>query len=465
MRRFRLLLLLASVCGSAGACSQPKSDAPLVVLVLVDTLRRDSLSCYGSARPTPAIDALAAEGARFEQAISSSGWTLPAVASILTGVAPPVHQARGKNTRLTPISPDVPTGAELLASAGVRTLAFTNAAFVNRLLGLTRGFEFESHQHAYNHEIRRADATIDAALAQLAKDDGRPTFCLIHLFDPHLDYDPPGEFAQRYVEPGAPPRKPLQWQDCSQVLPGQSETVTPEHVARVRAAYDAEIAFVDAQIARLVAELERRGDLARTTIVVTADHGEEFWEHGAFEHGHSLYDELVRVPLIVRMPVSSGLPVPSGQVLDLPVRTLDLLPTVFDLLGLASAPGFEGRSLLPVLRGEDHEPRAVVLDGTLYGRDKVALRTESHKLILERAPGAVRRLELYDWRADPLERHELAASQPELAERLRVELEARLAVYARQAQGLRPGELLDLSPANQAEILEQLEALGYGGDG
>lgn len=433
----------------------------MVVLVLVDTLRRDSLSCYGGARPTPAIDALAAEGVRFEQAISSSGWTLPAVASILTGVAPPVHRARGKNTRLTPISPDVPTGAELLDAAGVRTLAFTNAAFVNRLLGLTRGFEFESHEHAYNHEIRRADATIDAALAQLAKDDGRPTFCLIHLFDPHLDYDPPGEFAQRYVEPGAAPRRALQWQDCSRVLPGQSETVTPEHAARVRAAYDAEIAFVDAEIGRFVAELGRRGDLARTTIVVTADHGEEFWEHGAFEHGHSLYDELVRVPLIVRTPGSSA----RGQVLDAQVRTLDILPTVFEVFGLPEAPGFEGRSLFSLVRGGDSEPRTVVLDGTLYGRDKAALRTESHKLILERAPGAPRRIELYDWRADPLERHDLAATEPELAEGLRLELEARLAGYARQAANLRPGELLDLSPANQAEILRQIEALGYGGDG
>jgi arylsulfatase A-like enzyme len=443
-----------------GACSAKRDDGPpLVVLILVDTLRRDSLSCYGGTRPTPALDALAAEGVRFEQAISSSGWTLPAAASILTGVAPPVHQARGKKTRLTPISPDVPTGAELLSAAGVRTLAFTNAAFVNPLLGLTRGFEHQSHRHAYNQDLRRADATLDAALTELAKDDGRPTFCLVHLFDPHLDYDPPGEFAQRYAEDLSDESRPLSWEDCSKVLPGQRESVTPQHVARVRAAYDAEVAFVDAEIGRFVNELERRGLRTRTTIIVTADHGEEFWEHGAFEHGHSLYDELVRVPLILAPGEAPERP----SVVDAPVRTLDLMPTVFALLGLPPVPAFEGQSLLPI-RAEDRAARPLVLDSTLYGHDKVALRTERHKLILDRDPRAARPLELYDWTADPLEQRDLAAAEPALAARLRAELEARLAAYAVQASGLRPGELQDLSPENRAEIQRQLDALGYGGD-
>ena len=371
-----------------------------------------------------------------------------------------MHQARGKKTRLTPISLDVPTGAELLSAAGVRTLAFTNAAFVNPLLGLTRGFEHESHHHAYNRDVRRAGATIAAALEELAKDDGRPTFCLIHLFDPHLDYDPPGEFAKRYTEGLADAHRPLGWEDCSSVLPGQREEVTPEHAASVRAAYDAEVAYVDAEIGRFVAELERRGDLARTTLVVSADHGEEFWEHGAFEHGHSLYDELVRVPLVIAPGDDEG----HASVVETPVRTLDLMPTIFELLGLSPAPTFEGQSLLPVWRGTDRNPRSAVLDSTLYGHDKVALRTERHKLILDREPRAEHPLELYDWSADPLEQHDLAGAQPALAARLRAELEARLAAYAIQAKDLRPGELLDLSPANQAEIQRQLDALGYGGD-
>ncbi len=453
---FRSLVFLALALASA--CGWARDDAPRVVLILVDTLRRDSLSCYGGARPTPALDALAAAGVRFEQAISSAGWTLPAAASILTGVSPALHQARGKQTRLTPISPDVKTGAELLSSAGVRTLAFTNAAFVNPLLGLTRGFEFESHRHAYNRDIRRADETLAAALAQLETDDGRPVFCLVHLFDPHLDYDPPGEFAQRYTEGLSAARRPLRRKDASHVRPGQQESVAPEHVARVRAAYDAEVAFVDAEIGRFVTELRARGELERTTIVVSADHGEEFWDHGAFEHGHSLYDELVRVPLLLVRPDE---PRPD-RAIDIPVRTLDLMPTIFELLGLGSAPAFEGESLLALLDGAAHEPRTALLDGTLYGFDKVALRSGRYKLVLDRDPQAAKALELYDWRADPREQHDLAAAEPDVVARLAAELEARLAVQAAQAEQLRPAEPLDLAPARQQEILRQLESLGYG---
>jgi arylsulfatase A-like enzyme len=146
------------------------------------------------------------------------------------------------------------------------------------------------------------------------------------------------------------------------------------------------------------------------------------------------------------------------------VRTLDLMPTIFELLGVPTSSGFEGQSLLPVLRGEDRAARPAVLDSTLYGHDEVALRTERHKLILDRDPRAARSVELYDWTSDPLERHDLTPSEPALAARLRAELEARLAAYAVQARDLRPGEVQDLSPANQAEILRQLESLGYGGD-
>jgi len=458
----RAALLLTGLLALGACADRTPSDAPLVVLVLVDTLRRDSLSCYGGEFPTPNLDALAARGTRFEQAISSSGWTLPAAASILTGVSPSVHQARGKHTRLTPVSPDVETVAELLRAGGVRTLAFTNAAFVNPLLGLTRGFEHESHRHAYNQDIRRAGETFGAALAELARDDGRPTFLLVHLFDAHLDYDPPGEFAARYTEGLEDPRRPLAFPACSRVPPGEQEPgVSAAHVRRVRAAYEAEVAYVDHELGRFLAALEERGDLARTTVLVTADHGEEFWEHGAFEHGHSLYDELVRVPLLFVPPPGSASA--SAGVESLPVRTLDLAPTLCELFGVAPGARFEGASLLSVLAGVDREPRSALSEGTLYGSDKFALRTARHKLILDRHPRARRPVELYDWTVDPLEREDLAAREPELARTLRNELEARLAALELLGRELRPGEVQDLSPAKLEEYLLQLESLGYGG--
>jgi arylsulfatase A-like enzyme len=462
MPRLQVVLLgiVAGLGGLAGCGGEARGEAPIVVLVLADTLRRDSLSCYGGEFPTPHMDELARRGVRFEQAISSSGWTLPAAASILTGVSPSVHQARGKHTRLTPISPDVETVAERLRAGGVRTLAFTNAAFVNPLLGLTRGFERESHRHAYNQDVRRAGETLAAAFAELARDDGRPTFCFVHLFDAHLDYDPPGEFATRYTEGLTDARRPLGFPDCSHVPPGEPEPgVSAEHVRKVRAAYEAEVAYVDHELGKFLAGLEERGDLERTTVILTADHGEEFWEHGAFEHGHSLYDELVRVPLVIA-PAQGR----AGEVCDVPVRTLDLAPTLCELFGVEGGGEYEGESLLAALRGETVEPRTALAEGTLYGSDKVALRNERYKVVLDRHPRAKRPIEVYDWRADPREQVDLTQQEPELARELQRELEARLAALESVARGKRPGEVQDLSPAKREEYLRQIESLGYGGD-
>ena len=178
-------LTLATACGE----SEPP---PHVVLVVVDTLRADALGCYGhQAANTPAIDAFAAESVQFTDAVSSSGWTLPSVGSLLTGVWPTLHKATGKLTLLRPISPDIPTAAELLVDEGYTTLGFANAAFLSPLLGLDRGFEVFDHKHAYNQDVRRADQTVSDAILELNKrDKDDPVFLLVHLFDSHLDYDP-----------------------------------------------------------------------------------------------------------------------------------------------------------------------------------------------------------------------------------------------------------------------------------
>jgi len=454
-----LAALLLAGCGRAPAGPPDR----VIVLVLVDTLRRDSLSCYGNARDvTPSIDALAADGLRFEQAIAASGWTLPSTASLLTGVSPLVHKAEGRGTRLTPVSPDVPTGAELLRAAGFRTVAFTNAAFVNPLLGLTRGFDVVSHHHAYNHEIRRANRTVDEALAVIADHGGRDTFALIHLFDPHLDYAPPARFAELYREGLDGPRPPFAWEDCTDLELGEvGETPDPARAAAVRAAYDAEVHFVDRQIGRLVAELERLGLYRNATLIVTADHGEEFWDHAGFEHGHSLYDELVRVPLVVRFPADLE-DVPRGVVVGAQVRLIDVLPTVFELAGVVAPDLFEGRSLLPLARGEAEDERVAFSFGTLYGEeDASALRTGRYKLIVDPERGST---ELYDWVRDPGEQDDLAQREPELVARLRGELETLMAELRASAADFREGELQRLAPAEMEDVLEQLRSLGYLGD-
>jgi arylsulfatase A-like enzyme len=452
----RLLLLV--VLAALASCRAKESGPPdrVVVIVLVDTLRADSLSCYGGANPTPSIDALASEGVRFDAAIASSGWTLPSVASLLTGTSPRIHKALGKGTGLTPISAPLETGAERLRDKGFYTVALTNAAFVNPLLGLTRGFDEVSHEHAYNDSIRRADETVDVALAALAEHEGRDTFCLLHLFDAHLAYDPP-EGWRPEPSNGSGAFRTLRWQDCTSLKAGRVGEHPPrEHVKRVRAAYDAEVRFVDAMVGRLVAGMRALGLYDQATLVVTSDHGEEFWEHAGFEHGHSLYDELVRVPLILRLPGG-----PAGVARGEQVRLVDVMPTLFDELGVEPLETFEGRSLLPLLAGEDTAPRPALSEGTLYGHDKSALRDGRFKFIVDRNPKAAVREELYDVLADPAESKNLLTERPDVASRMRVELATLIAEQETLGVGFPPQEVLDLAPSKRAEIMRQLEDLGY----
>lgn len=460
MKRFRVSLLVLATA----ACGPAATGAPdhLLIVIVVDTLRQDAVSCYGGEQQTtPRIDALAADGVRFDQAIASSGWTLPSMASLLTGTSPPVHKALGKVSRLTPISPDVRTGAEILEENGFRTIAFTNAAFVNPLLGLTRGFEIVSHHHAYNDELRRADATIAEAFAAIRDHGGRNTLALIHLFDPHLNYDPPDGFEELYRDGVSGPPPPFSREDCVAISAGFERGLDPAERHALRAAYDAEVNAVDHHIGRLVDELDDLGLLERATIVITSDHGEEFWEHAGFDHGHTLYDELVHVPLVVRF--AEGI-APRGLAIRSQVRLIDVLPTLFELVGLPPSEDFEGTSLLPLVRGESEEPRVALSYGTLYGgrRNAAALRDERYKFISD--PNRDDSEELYDWREDPGETRNLIEKQSEVAERMRSTLAESLRDLETRAATNRRGEVQLLAPERMDEYMDRLRSLGYLGD-
>lgn len=446
-----------------GACAGDAAPAPpTVVVIVVDTLRRDALGCYGApGDPSPRIDALAARGARFEHALSSSGWTLPSVASLLTGTWPSVHRALGKKTRLTPISADVPTAAEVLREAGFATRAVANAAFLSPMLDLDRGFEVFDHEAAFNDRIRRADESVDTALAQVDGCAGRPLFLLLHVFDPHLDFDPPAGFAEPFVGARREPAPPLDIRDVQGLYrAGGKRPPAPEDAAYVRGLYQGEVAFVDRAVGRFLDGLEELGRLEGALVVLTADHGEEFWEHGGFEHGHSLYDELVRVPLIVQPPGGER---PAVPVVDAQVRVLDVLPTAFELFGVEAPPSFVGRSLAPLWRGEDGADRPVWLEGTLYGGDWSGVRDRRHTYLRrELADGGVRE-ELYDWRTDPTERTDLARARPELLDELRRTWAEQLEAVQDLAAGTRPGEARDVTPETTAAFEESLRTLGYAG--
>lgn len=455
----RAPLVAALLAALAGACSRAP-EPPRVFLVVIDTLRHDALGCnVGAERGTPHIDALAREGVRFEQAISASGWTLPAMASLLTGTWPTVHKALGKNALLTPVSPDVPLVPELLAERGFTTLGFANAAFLSPVLGLGRGFDVYDHRHAYNDRIRRADETVDTALAAIHAHRREPLFVMVHLFDPHLDFDPPEPELSELVPPDRRPRPPISMRDCRR-LQGPHGVPSRADIEYLRAVYQAEVTAVDRAIGRFVAGLVELGLYEGSTLVLTSDHGEEFWDHGDFEHGHTLYDELIRVPLLVKPPAELGL---AGRTVEAQVRVLDVAPTVFDLLAIPKPPGFVGTSLLPLMRGEESTPRVAFSESTLYGSDKLSWRTERWHYVLDRNPAAEPPEELYDWRADPGTQRNLIEAQPRVALELRNALLSFKQDLELFAGTLADGQVQNLAPSNAERLLESLESLGYTG--
>jgi arylsulfatase A-like enzyme len=447
-------LMMAGLAMSV--CTAPTSPSTVVVFVL-DTARRDAFGCYGNPLdPTPRIDALAQDGVRFDQAISSSGWTLPAVASLLTGTWPTIHGAVGQGVMLRPLRAEVKTAAEVMQANGYHTVGFANAAFVSPMVGINRGFDLFDHQYSYNYDARNAQLVVDLAIRQLHAQEGKPTFFFIHLFDPHLNYAPPAGYDTKYTSGRTSPPAPLTMEICQGMQTGKDGRDPPsdEDIAYVRGVYLGEINFLDAQVGRFIDELQMLGLYQDATIVVAADHGEEFWDHRGFEHGHTLYDELIHVPLIVKFPSDV---VTSRRVVSEPVRVLDVMPTVLDLLGIDPPATFDGKSLLPLVRGEPDADRPAFSESTLYGPQKISWRTQRYKYIHDATSGRDGIGELYDWRKDPLETHDLADEQPELAKQMRSELFDFYTALRDRARGMSEPAVVNLSPVR----IDELRSLGY----
>jgi len=453
-RSLSLGLVLGVVLLHLGCPRAPERRASVFVLLL-DTVRADALGCYGNLDgTTPHLDQIAAEGTLFTQAISTSGWTLPSVASLLTGTWPVIHGGIGKGVELRPIRDEVPTAAEVLGAAGFRTAAFANAAFFSPMLHLDRGFDLFDHRYTYNWNVRRADETVAAALAWVRANRDRQSFVIVHLFDPHLDYDPPPGYAERFTNRRRAPAPPLNLNACLAFERPGRVPPTGEDIAYLRGVYHGEIAFLDEQIGRFVAGLKAIGVYDDAAVVVVADHGEEFWDHGGFEHGHSLYDELVRVPLILKLPAWCRAVQPA---VDRQVRIIDVMPTIFELLGVGLPDTFVGRSLIPLVQGLADEERPAMCESTLYGSDRVSWRTASHKYVVDLDPSAEKPEELYDWRNDPEELVDLAAKSSDLVLALRAELLAFYGKLRDQAEGMSVPDTVDLDPKK----IQMLRELGY----
>ncbi len=434
-----------------------RSARPDILLISIDSLRHDHLGVSGYARDTtPNLDALARQGVLFRQAISASSWTLPAHVTLLTALPPERH---GVVSPADALAPSAVSLAEVLRDAGYATAGFVSGPFLRELHGFSQGFEVYDDDiaakdlHA-SHRGRTSPQLLrrfrDWLVARPAS-DGRPWFVFVHMWDVHYDYEPPppwdtmfdptytGAVTGRNFELGPTIKRGMARRDLDHVI----------------ALYDGEIRYTDEHLGQIVGVLTGRGRLRNTLIVVTADHGEEFFEHGAKGHGKNLHDETIRIPLVMAYP---GV-VPAGQVIDQQVQLADIAPTILGLagvsppLGFARGAGSGGIDLAPSLRGYLAVPRGRRAHSALaVGAPMTSVRQEEVKYIKRNGGGA----EVFDLRADPGERRNLSRKGvvPPVAEAL-VEADRERARSAAVGRTFR-------EPARATAAHEQrLRGLGY----
>lgn len=404
-----LAVVAAAGAPANAARSDPDTPRPNVILYLVDTLRADHLGCYGYGRPTsPHVDAFAQDAICFEAAQAQSSWTRPAVASLMTGVYPQEHGVIERDHSL----PDsLPLLAEHLAGLGYRTHGIITNPNVGSEFGFDRGFEsFESLEPLDPAEgAALSDAVHRAACAFLETvGTDRPFFLYLHTSDPHDPYVPRSPYRETFAadveDPFVGTSQHLRSLKCRDDAP-------EETVRDLIALYDAEVAFNDAQFGALLERLRSLDLYDESIVLFLSDHGEGFYDHGRLGHGRTLNREEVHVPLLLRLPggEASGLRVPEI------VRQVDVLPTLLDCLGEPVPSFVRGESVLPILRNLQGSGA----DRTSYAHldlDRVeieSIASEGRKLIHTIADGlAAPRYQLYDLRADPLERESLADRQP-----------------------------------------------------
>ena len=494
-----------------GACSGPDSEGsarPNLLLVSVDCLRADHVSCYGYERETtPTLDQLAVDGVRFERTISSSSWTLPAHLSMLTGLPVSAHGVDDdrlysrQDAQGAPI--EVPLRgvfvSEVLQSAGYATAGFFTWKYLEDQFGFGPGFDvwerlghtFYSHpevgpqwdqlqatqdvegmkalaaKHPDLFDAARPSApeTIDRALAWLSEhgdtSSDQPFFLFVHLFDAHDPYHPPEPHFSLFGEGYEGPIDGHHVTSADSPVRGDMD---PADLKRLVSLYDGAIHFVDAELARLLEGLRAQGLRENTLVMVTADHGEEFFEHGHKTHRRQLYMESISVPLILSWP--NGLP--AGQVVKETTGLVDLVPTLLSAAGVESPVPTAGRDLLPLARGEPggrapgYLAELTLFDGGGAPQRHASIISGDQQWLLQaRGPAKWEALH-FDLTANPLgagpgQAVDMDASEgpAELLERQRALLQR-----LRAAQPTRGGEATALS---SRDLLE-LAAMGYGGD-
>lgn len=388
-----------------------------ILLVVIDPLRADALSVYGNPRnTTPSLDALARKGYVFTRAFSAAPWTLPAAMSLMTGTYPSVHGVLNKElipkdpkaefipARLSQTAPGMTTLAQNLKSLGYVTGGFAGGAALSASYGFDTGFD----EYASGEAFDGLPSVLPKATEFIRKHSKEKMFLFIHGFDVHGQYIPPGGFDRRYVNPS-----------YTGTLTGSTEEqkllreegvkngkifLTGEDVSFLRSIYDEKTARLDAYVQQIIGEIESLQLSEKTIIIFTSNHGDEFYEHGRIDHGMTLFDEVLHIPLIMVIPGAAGNKKISAQ-----VSNIDIIPTIFSLIGKTPDPKFgsqlRGINLVPAFSGKDIRQNVFAETAYRYATFQKAVRTYDQWKLITDEESQVK--QLYDINTDPKEQEDI----------------------------------------------------------
>ena len=427
-----LELVSLSACTKAPPRLSALTEAPPrnVVWIVIDTLRADHTGFMGyEVKTTPKLDAFAEKSLMFTQAISQAPWTKPSVATMFTSTYPHQHGAlKGLGLKGDVLRDELITVAEVLQEAGYATAAFQVNPSLKSEMNFDQGFDVYRDGISYLAKAEKVNSEIKQWLPVLKR---HKYFLYIQYMDAHLPYRKHAEYPDLYGDDETGPSGST-LPTIGQLRLGEIKklSLSDSDKRYLENLYDGEIRYLDEQIGQLLEEFDDR-----TMIIITSDHGEEFWDHGDFEHGQSVYDELIRVPLLVKIPGY------APEKVDSQVRLMDLAPTILDFLGISIPGQFRGRSLLDTLEHREH--RGSFTEATLYGQERKAYRTGKEKVIFNVKDGTY---EVYDIERDPLERDNIEG---------RGELQQILQLFSAEKTQKSERRLLD------EKTKRELRSLGY----
>jgi len=463
------------------------AEKPNVVLIVIESLRKDHVGCYGYSRnTTPSIDAFAKKAVRFTNAVSTSSWTIPSHMSIFTGLYPGVHRVRNLPDAL---DTKVPTLAEILKNAGFYTTGIVSNPTLNSMCGYGRGFNlyddcsvFDTLERTYvphelleQNRIRPGDsqrfffngmsykymvssptsAILNQIVFRWLKAHHREQFFLfLHYFDPHYDYCraplPYNTMFDPNYRGSADGRNMM-----------KTASLPERDLEHVKALYDGDIRYTDKHIGLLLREMGRYGLTDKTLFIILADHGEEFYDHGGFTHGFTLYGEVTHIPYIIKFPGQT-----ESQVVSSLASEVDILPTVCDYLNIKPPEVVQGRSLLPLVYGKKKEVHTYVfseLDSVMTPHLK-AVETREYRLIKDLGRN---RTELFSMKNDPLELKNLyhkgmlfsVGEKGRVARGMRKELERFMKLNIKLSAAI--GDVSSKKVTLDEKTRERLKSLGY----